>query len=550
LSRFIHRPPLLGVMAYIARWLGTALLVATVIFVACTDSGHGDASGQGGALQSGGNTATGGQVKATGGSLGTGGQAGSGGTTGSGGAPSSGGVPSSGGSGAGGVAGGGGSTATGGQPATGGRTSMGGTIAAGGSTQTGGQTGGSTSSGGATASGGALTGGTFATGGRAGTGGITATGGATNSGGASTGGTGGPSATGGATATGGTTGTGGSTSQSCGSIASTATRPQLSTAAAANYTTAKYLAGGDSWNPTAGITLPSSPTYTVAADGSGDATTVKGALAKATGSSRVNILVKAGTYREKISISGSTPITLYGADADASKVVIVYGDSNDSAGGTPQSATFTVSNPGFQAKNLTFANDLDENASGCTNCQALAFYSTGDKLVFDNVRFIGNQDTIYFDSTGTNTVARVYLKSSYAEGDTDYIFGRATMVMEDSEMHYTSLRKPTNAGRQIAPSTAAANQYGYLFNRCKFTADAATLTNKIYLGRSWDQNVATAADWNASSSPNGQAVIRESVLGAHIRLADPWAAAATSGRAYDSNTNRFSEYCNSGPGAG
>jgi pectinesterase len=525
-------------MIHVARWLGTALLAGSVISVACTDSGHVDASGQGGALQSGGNTATGGQGTATGGSLGTGGQAGSGGTT------------SSGGSGSGGAAGSGGSVASGGQSTTGGRTSTGGTVAAGGSSQTGGQTGGSTSSGGTTATGGspatggASTGGTVATGGRAGTGGMTATGGATSTGGNATGGA---TATGGSNGTGGATGSGGSTSQTCGSIVSTTTRPQLSTADAANYTTAKYL--GD-WNPSAGVTLPGSPTYTVAADGSGDSRTVKGALDKATGSSRVNILIKPGTYREKISISGSTPITLYGADADASKVVIVYGDSSDSAGGTAQSATFTVTNPGFQAKNLTFSNDLDEAGSGCTNCQALAFYSTGDKLVFDNVRFIGNQDTIYFETTGTGTVARVYLKNSFVEGDTDYIFGRATMVMEDSEMHYTSLRKPTNAGRQIAPSTAAANKYGYLFNRCKFTADAATLTNKIYLGRSWDQNVASAADWNASSSPNGQAVIRESVLGAHIRLADPWAAAATSGRAYDSATNRFFEYCNTGPGAG
>jgi pectinesterase len=505
----------------LARRLGITVLVGTVVFVACTDSGHVDALGQGGTLQSGGNTAAGGL----------------------------GGEPSSGGNGPGGVTGSGGSTATGGQPATGGRMATGGTFATGGSAQADGSTssGGTNTTGGSPATGGALTGGSVASGGRAYTGGIATTGGMTNSGGASAGGA---SANDAAMATGGMTGTGGATSQPCGSIASTATRPQLSSAEAVNYTTAKYLAGNDNWNPTAGISLPSSPTYTVAADGSGDSTTVKGALVKATGSSRVNILIKSGTYREKISISGSTPITLYGADADASKVVIAYGDSSDSAGGTPQSATFTVSNPGFQAKNLTFANDLDENTSGCTNCQALAFYSTGDKLVFDNVRFIGNQDTIYFDSTGTGAVARVYLKNSFVEGDTDYIFGRATMVMEDSDMHYTSLRKPTAAGRQIAPSTAAANQYGYLFNRCKFTADAATLTNKIYLGRSWDQNVATAADWNASSSPNGQAVIRESVLGAHIRLADPWAAAATSGRAYDSSTNRLVEYCNTGPGAG
>jgi pectinesterase len=532
-----------------------ALLGAALVLSACSGSDPGNAASQGGSRQSGGSAASGGQVGVSGGNPGSGGQVETGGGNGTGGTPGGGSI------GTGGGGGKGGGSASGGQPAAGGQASTGGSTATGGTRQTGGTGGSVPGSGGATA--GTLTGGTIAAGGRS-TGGFAAnggvagagavTGGAPSNGGAiGDGGTGGASArggaasSGGASAAGGRTGTGGSTAPSCGSIASTATRPQLSAAEAANYTTTKYL--GD-WNPTAGITLPGSPTYTVAADGSGDSTTVRGALAKATGSSRVNILVKAGTYREKISISGSTPITLYGADADASKVVIVYGDSSDSAGGTPKSATFTVSNPGFQAKNLTFSNDLDENASGCSNCQAVAFYSTGDKLVFDNVRFLGNQDTIYFDSTGTDTVAHVYLKNSFVEGDTDYIFGRATVVMEDSEMHYTSLRKPTNAGRQIAPSTAASNKYGYLFNRCKFTADASTLTNKIYLGRSWDQNVSSAGEWNASSSPNGQAVIRESALGAHIRLVDPWAAAATSGREYNSSTNRFYEYCNSGPGAG
>jgi pectinesterase len=519
-------------MAHAPRTLAL-ILVATTLTAACSDSGPG--GGQGGTAQTGGSP-SGSGGRGSGGSSGSGGQVGSGGVPGSGGAAATGGQTTTGGSAATG-----GTTSSGGR-ATGGATGSGGMPATGGSTSTGGasnSSGGTTSTGGRTATGGATsTGGATATGGSRASGGATSTGGATATGG---------SATGGSTGTGGATGTGGGSAQKCGSIASTATRPQLSTADAANYTTAKYL--GD-WDPTAGITLPASPTYTVAADGSGDSTTVKGALTKATGSSRVNILVKPGTYREKISVSGSTPITLYGAGTDASKVVIVYGDSADSSGGTPSSATFTISNPGFQAKNLTFSNDLDENASGCTNCQAVAFYSTGDKLVFDNVRFLGNQDTIYFDSTGTSTVARVYLKNAFVEGDTDYIFGRATVVLEDSEMHYTSLRKPTNAGRQIAPSTAAANKYGYLFNRCKLTADAAALTNKIYLGRSWDQNVASASEWNASTSPNGQAVIRESELGAHIRLVDPWAAAATSSRPYDSSTNRFYEYCNSGPGAG
>ena len=58
----------------------------------------------------------------------------------------------------------------------------------------------------------------------------------------------------------------------------------------------------------------------------------------------------------------------------------------------------------------------------------------------------------------------------------------------------------------------------------------------------------TSAD-STTPTPNGQGVIRESTLGAHINRTGPWAAAATSGRAYSPSGNRFYEYCNSGPGA-
>jgi pectinesterase len=74
-----------------------------------------------------------------------------------------------------------------------------------------------------------------------------------------------------------------------------------------------------------------------------------------------------------------------------------------------------------------------------------------------------------------------------------------------------------------------------------FTADSSAPTNKISLGRSWDQSSTTP-------TPNGQAVIRESVLGAHISKQAPWASAATTGRAFSAEGNRFDEYCNSGAG--
>ena len=94
----------------------------------------------------------------------------------------------------------------------------------------------------------------------------------------------------------------------------------------------------------------------------------------------------------------------------------------------------------------------------------------------------------------------------------------------------------------FAPSTHVNNMYGFLAIRVNFNADSGAPSNKISLGRSWDQSSTTP-------TPNGQAVVRESTLGGHINRTAPWAAAATSGREYSATGNRFDEYCNSGPGA-
>jgi len=329
-------------------------------------------------------------------------------------------------------------------------------------------------------------------------------------------------------------------------IASTSTRPQLSSSEAANYTIAKYLASGaDAWDPTAGLGAASSftPNFTVASDGSGTHTSVQAAVtAAASGSARRYILVKPGSYRGVVSISGSTPITIYGADTDATRVVIVNNASADSAGGTAQSSTFTSKAAGLQLMNLTISNDFPAPSSG-SNLQAVALYTTGDKTVLQNVRLHGFQDTLYVDSPSATAIARVYIKDSFIEGDTDFIFGRAVMVIDGGEIHYLSSRKGPGSGVHFAPSTHVNNMYGFLATHVNFTADAGAPSNKISLGRSWDQS-------STPPTPNGQAVIRESTMGGHINKTAPWAAAATSGRAYSATGNRFNEYCNSGPGAG
>jgi pectinesterase len=346
----------------------------------------------------------------------------------------------------------------------------------------------------------------------------------------------------------GSAGTGGATGTCNPTVASTSTRPQLTSAEAANYTIAKYLAQAgpigslttDNWDPTAGLGSASSFTasYTVAQDGSGTHTTVQAALNAVSGSARRYILVKPGTYRETVTYSGSTPVTLYGASSDATQVVIVH--NMPASQGASQ--TVTAKSNGMQLMNLTLSNDFPTPASG-ENIQALALLTNGDKIVLQNVRLLGFQDTVQFQAASPTTVSRVYVKDSFIQGDTDYIYGNATVVIEGSTIHYLSTRKGSGAGVIFAPSTSVSNNLGFLIVRCNFTADSGAPANKNHLGRSWDTS-------SIQPTPNGQALIRESTIAGHISKTAPWTSAATSGRAYSATGNRFSEYCNSGPGAG
>jgi len=254
------------------------------------------------------------------------------------------------------------------------------------------------------------------------------------------------------------------------------------------------------------------------------------------------------------------PITLYGTNADATQTTVVFNNyaakpSDASANpcaapsattyGTSASATFAVFASGFEAKNLTFSNDYAENGASSSN-QAVALEVQADKVLFENVRALGNQDTLYIKSSSTGSVARAYFKGSYVEGDVDFIFGRGTAVFDGCTLNYLTARQGTKGGNYLAPSTAAANEYGFLVTNSMFTAQTGTPANLIALGRAWDESVTC---YMPGVSPNGQALVRNSTLGPQIRTANPWSIAATTGRLYSATENRLWEYDNSGPGS-
>jgi pectinesterase len=379
----------------------------------------------------------------------------------------------------------------------------------------------------------------------------------------------------------------------------TSPRPQLTDTEAAKDTTLAYLAQAgflsvglvtDNWDPTAGVgdVATFTPTYTVTA-GTGTYPTVQSAITAAVGAggtSRVYVLVNPGTYPEVVCVPMSAPpITLYGASGDAStQPVIVAGNYNGetkAAGavanpctpnasattyGTAGSATFSAFAKGFQAENITFSNDVTTATLGATaGTQAVALMTQADQVVLENVRVLGHQDTLYLETSSVGTVVRTYVKNSYIAGDVDFIFGGATSVLDGCQIQFVSDRRLT--GQVISPDTASLNPYGILVTNGNFTADATTGAGSVGLGRAWDRSCVDIPTYLSTclptgDYPNGQAVVRNSALGAQI-AADPWLAAATTKRAFcntawdcldeagavECPANRLFEYENTGPGS-
>ena len=374
-----------------------------------------------------------------------------------------------------------------------------------------------------------------------------------------------------------------------GPLGGTPLRPQLTADQAASHTILKYLerAGAitaletDNWDPTAGVGDVGifTPQFTVAGSG-GTHPTVQAAVDAALsvgGTSRIFIAVGAGVYREMVCVpSAAPPITLYGTNPDPAATVIVsdnYSGKPKANGqsanpcnanltgttyGTSGSATFAAYAREFRAKNLTFSNDTEESAVGATSgVQAVALMTQADKLIFDNVRVLGNQDTLYVKTPGPGVVSRAYFKDCYVEGDVDFVFGRGTAVLDNCEIRYLTSRVAAGGGNVVAPSTDARNERGILVIHSRLTAEAAP-AGMAYVGRAWDEGAGDLAGYATAVAmgiyPNGQVLIRDSVIGAQVRPSDPWRSAATTDRPYSSTAgafpaNRLYEYGNTGPGS-
>ena len=264
-------------------------------------------------------------------------------------------------------------------------------------------------------------------------------------------------------------------------------------------------------------------TIVVARDGSGQFRNIDDALdvCRAFMEYHKVIYVKKGTYKEKLIVpSFLTNIEICGEDRD--NTIITYDDHanivNPNYTDGRKIGTFRTYTLKIEGNNITLKNITIENNAPRLG-QAVALHTEGDKLIFINCRFLGNQDTVY---TGVENT-RLYFKDCYIEGTTDFIFGPSVAWFENCD-----IKNKINS-YVTAASTPNGQTYGYIFNNCRITADEGV--DKCYLGRPW--------------RPYAYTLFMNCELGKHIRP-EGW---HNWGDKANEQTARYLEYNNRGEGA-
>jgi pectin methylesterase-like acyl-CoA thioesterase len=243
-------------------------------------------------------------------------------------------------------------------------------------------------------------------------------------------------------------------------------------------------------------TLHAITTVTVGGTGTGHYTTVQAAV-NALPSTGGQVNVTAATYTEQVIISKPN-VRLIGMGAHALSTVITFDSfaqkSNGSGGtiGDVASATLQVTSAatGFYFENIQIQNTYTQE--GHTETQALAMAIYADKTVGYNVRLIGQQDTLFAGANGCSSTScssptRVYLHDCYVEGNVDFIFGDAAMVLDTCTVQVDEHGSLSGETTIMAQNKRCASCYLSGFVMYFGTIDTVPSTGRTndYLGRPW-----------------------------------------------------------------
>ncbi len=98
--------------------------------------------------------------------------------------------------------------------------------------------------------------------------------------------------------------------------------------------------------------------------------------------------------------------------------------------------------------------------SSIFNERGHAIATLGDRVIFENVRARGNQDSIWASD------GRVYFKNCTLIGGTDYIYGSAAAVFDSCKLGFAGFTDYSYGNPLGTPNTPVARKYGYLFWNC------------------------------------------------------------------------------------
>jgi pectin methylesterase-like acyl-CoA thioesterase len=231
------------------------------------------------------------------------------------------------------------------------------------------------------------------------------------------------------------------------------------------------------------------------------------AIAGQTETDRANIFIAPAKYVERVSVD-KPYVTFIGQGGAPADVTISFNGTPTGNGVLNETVSIVSSATAFMARNLTFENSTPDSSSS----QALALRCDADRAAFDNVRFLGYQDTLLVWS---NT--RQYFRNNFITGDADFIFGNATAVFD----HCTI--ESTGSGYITAADTLRTTANGLIFLDCDLVkgisrSDGTTApNNSVFLGRPWFYN---------PSEQMPSVIYIRTRMGTHITRAgwDPWDA--------------------------
>ncbi|MCR4853690.1 MAG: hypothetical protein K5893_08880, partial [Prevotella sp.] len=229
------------------------------------------------------------------------------------------------------------------------------------------------------------------------------------------------------------------------------------------------------------LTAKAQKTITVAADGSGDFTTVQAAVNAAEEGAETTIRVKAGVYEEQVNIgskqqASTKRISLIGDGADQTIITWAVG-KNPNNTSIEKTAELAVYANDFYAQDITL-----RNTAGKAGGQALALFVSGDRQTYLRCHILGYQDT-----HRSKKQTRSYFKQCLIEGATDFIYAGGTAWFEQCTLNCVAkgyITAPEDITIWADGPSGKRLWLGFIFNQCTVTGDGIS-SQSMYLGRPW-----------------------------------------------------------------